>query len=563
MHIQRASDALLCQFFPATLKGQAHIWFYSLPSGMIPSFVKLAKAFVEQFIANQRIAKDSSHLSGIRQNEGESLKEYFQRFSTEARKIPGVDPELLRGVFLGSLRPGPFYSTLMHDNVPSYTDLIHRVEAQISADEALNAHRKQFEQSTVKRKGALGTYNSSSQRKKQGKNNLPPRPPLPRREPRQEKEYTPLNTSRANMLMAVRDQDTVKWPHPLNPNTRNQDQYCHFHRSCGHTTEACRQLKEEIERLILQGYLWQFIWDPPAREETCPTGGQDRKQRPPVNNRITIGEIEIIVGGPLLFDKVFLAVDEIPTLKKARVDHTITFDDSDLEGVKTPHQDPLVVSAGISDPCYNVNRILVDNGNSVDILFYFTSLNLGLAREKLQPATGPLYGFDNRPVRVEGIISLPVVLGEFSRQATLSVQFVVVKSESAYKDIFGRPLQSIFGIVTSIPDLELKFHTSTGVIVVCGDQQTAQTCYLRQVKTHPTDTLNIEDFDLRNEDIPQRASPVEELTTVSISEEHPLKTVKIGSLLSEDEKKIFIDFLRENQDIFTWSPADMPGLTLK
>ncbi|XP_028554626.1 uncharacterized protein LOC114580626 [Dendrobium catenatum] len=306
--------------------------------------------------------------------------------------------------------------------------------------------------------------------------------------------------------MAVRDQDTVKWPHPLKPNTENQDQYFHFHRSRGHTTEACRQLKEEIERLVRQGYLRQFIRDPPAQEETRPTGGQDRQQKPPVNNRITIGEIETIAGGPLLFDKVFLVVDEIPTPKKARVDHTITFDDFDLEGVKTPHQDPLVVSAGIGDPCYNVKRSLVDNGSSVDILFYSTFLNLGLATEKLQPAAGPLYEFDNRP-------------------------FVVVKSESAYNAIFGRPLQSIFGIVTSIPHLKLKFRTLTGVSVVCGDQQTAQTCYLRQVKTHPTDTINIENFDLQNEDIPQRASPVEELTTVSISKEHSLKTVQIGSLL--------------------------------
>ncbi|KAI0510432.1 hypothetical protein KFK09_011034 [Dendrobium nobile] len=95
MHIQQAPDALLCQVFPATLKGQARTWFYSLPPRSIPLFVKLAKLFVEQFVANRRMIKDSSHLSGIRQNEGESLKEYFQRFSTEARQIPGVDPELL------------------------------------------------------------------------------------------------------------------------------------------------------------------------------------------------------------------------------------------------------------------------------------------------------------------------------------------------------------------------------------------------------------------------------------------------------------------------------------
>ncbi|KAI0500675.1 hypothetical protein KFK09_018891 [Dendrobium nobile] len=142
MHIQRAPDALLCQVFPATLKGQARTWFYSLPARSIPLFVKLVKLFVEQFVVNRRMVKDSSHLSGICQNEGEYLKEYFQRFSTEARQIPGVDPELLRGVFLGGLRPDPFHSALMCETVHSYADLIHRVEAQISADEAINAHRK-------------------------------------------------------------------------------------------------------------------------------------------------------------------------------------------------------------------------------------------------------------------------------------------------------------------------------------------------------------------------------------------------------------------------------------
>ncbi|KAL0909137.1 hypothetical protein M5K25_023669 [Dendrobium thyrsiflorum] len=293
MHIQRASDALLCQFFPATLKGQARTWFYSLPAGTIPLFVKLAKLFVEQFVANRRMVKDSSHLSGIRQNEGESLKEYFQRFSTEARQIPGVDPELLRGVFLGGLRPGPFYSALMRDTVPSYADLIHHVEAQISADEAINAHRKQFEQIGGKRKSTPGEDNSSSQWKKPDNYNLPPRPTQPRREFQQVEEYTPLNTSRANVLMAIRDQENIKWPNPLKTNVGNQEQYCYFHRSRGHTTEACKQLKDEIERLIQQGYLRQFVKDPPTWGKTGPAGGQNQPQQTqPLNKIQMVGEIK-------------------------------------------------------------------------------------------------------------------------------------------------------------------------------------------------------------------------------------------------------------------------------
>ncbi|KAI0519511.1 hypothetical protein KFK09_006960 [Dendrobium nobile] len=448
----------------------------------------------------------------------------------------------------------------MRDTVHSYADLIHRVEAQISADEAINAHKKQFEQITGKRKNAPGMDVSSSQRKKQGNYNLPPRPSQKRREPRQEKDYTPLNVSRANVLMAIRDQEVVKWPNPLKPNVGNQEQYCHFHRSRGHTTEACRQLKEEIERLIRQGYLQQFIQSAPARDETGHAGGHNQKQRQPSTNRQMVGEIETIAGGPSVPNQVLITASKEPMSKKSRVDHSITFDDTDLDGVQTPHQDPLVINAGIGDPCFNVKRILVDNGSSVDVLFYSTFLSMGMDREKLQPAAGPLYGFDNRPVRVEGAISLPVVLGEFPRQATHSIQFIVVKSESAYNAIFGRPLQAIFGIVASVPHLKLKFLTPTGVSIVRGDQQIAQSCYLRQAQPRPSVTLSIEDFDLRNVDIPQKASPVEELDCVSLSDEHPTRTVQIGSLLLEEEKAKYVDFLRANQDIFAWSPADMPGI---
>ncbi|XP_020597695.1 uncharacterized protein LOC110037396 [Phalaenopsis equestris] len=129
MHIQRASDVLLCQVFLTNLKGQARTWFYSLPGDTINTFNELAKLFSERFNANRRIIKDSSHLSGIHQSEGESLKDYFDRFSTKVRQISGVDPELLRGVFFGGLHQGPFYSSLMKETVCSYADIVHRVEA--------------------------------------------------------------------------------------------------------------------------------------------------------------------------------------------------------------------------------------------------------------------------------------------------------------------------------------------------------------------------------------------------------------------------------------------------
>lgn len=72
-------------------------------------------------------------------------------------------------------------------------------------------------------------------------------------------------------------------------------------------------------------------------------------------------------------------------MKKSRSNCTITFDNYDLEGIQIPHQYPLVINAGIGDPCYNVKRILFDSGSSVDVIFYSTFLKLGFLKEKLQP----------------------------------------------------------------------------------------------------------------------------------------------------------------------------------
>ncbi|KAK8951667.1 hypothetical protein KSP39_PZI003232 [Platanthera zijinensis] len=214
--IFNASDPLLCQVFPTSLKGQARTWFHSLRAGTVTSFAELTRQFSDQFIANRRIVRDPSHLSGIRQNKGETLKDFFQRFTAEAHEIPGIDPELLRGVFLGGLRLSGFYSALMRETVPSYPDLVHRVEAQIAADEVIESHRRQFdgvqkrkrdeEPTPQRQEGRFPEKRRSGQRRRDHQRD-PPR------------DYTPLNTSRINVLYAIQNEPTLQRPRqpPHNP----------------------------------------------------------------------------------------------------------------------------------------------------------------------------------------------------------------------------------------------------------------------------------------------------------------------------------------------------------
>jgi hypothetical protein len=43
------------------------------------------------------------------------------------------------------------------------------------------------------------------------------------------------------------------------PNTRTSNKNCLFHKDKGHNTKECYALKNKIERLIIKGYLHQFL----------------------------------------------------------------------------------------------------------------------------------------------------------------------------------------------------------------------------------------------------------------------------------------------------------------
>ena len=72
------------------------------------------------------------------------------------------------------------------------------------------------------------------------------------------------------------------------------------------------------------------------------------------------------------------AVSKLP-----RLDTTITFSDSDLEGCQHPHDDPFVVRAVVANKM--VHRVPVDNGSSADIIFALALDKMGIGREKMEP----------------------------------------------------------------------------------------------------------------------------------------------------------------------------------
>ncbi|GLT84991.1 hypothetical protein SLE2022_031940 [Rubroshorea leprosula] len=122
-----------------------------------------------------------------------------------------------------------------------------------------------------------------------------------------------------------------------------------------------------------------------------------------------------------------------------------------------PHADPFVATVHIGN--HNVNKVFIDIGSSPDIIYWSCFQKMQLNPSSLQKYEGPIYGFDNQPVPVEGVITLPIYVGLEPRFRMASVNFLVVKMESAFNTILGRATLCELKAVISQPHLCMKFPT--------------------------------------------------------------------------------------------------------
>ena len=103
--------------------------------------------------------------------------------------------------------------------------------------------------------------------------------------------------------------------------------------------------------------------------------------------------------------------------------------------------------------------VLVDNGSSADILYYPAFQQMKIDRERLTSTNAPLIGFGGIGVFSLGVIILVVKAGDYHRQITREVTFLVVDCSSAYNAILRRPTVNSWKAVTSTYHLMIKFLT--------------------------------------------------------------------------------------------------------
>jgi len=102
------SDPIWCRVFSTSLTGEALEWFSKLPANSIDSFATLKARFSMQFAPLRPTILTVDNLVNIRQEDGESLRSYLDRYNCMSIKIKDLSDEIVRHHFSYGLQPGVF-----------------------------------------------------------------------------------------------------------------------------------------------------------------------------------------------------------------------------------------------------------------------------------------------------------------------------------------------------------------------------------------------------------------------------------------------------------------------
>ncbi|XP_063941458.1 uncharacterized protein LOC135149627 [Daucus carota subsp. sativus] len=448
-------DIMLCKMFKTYLKGSATMWYRSLRPRSRPN---------------------------------EELGDYLARFKEEAGMVTNLDKVKAAGFLTAGLDPvkGKKLRSSLYDIPPkSLNDIYLRGESIRRKMESIGGHKNDRKDDRYSsRSDNKGKRNDGYRGRRDERDEKLDRGAKRRRD-RDNTVFTPLNPSASKILNEIKGKPGfVRPPKMKIPDyKKNSDKYCDYHRDNGHNTDECYHLKKLIERMVKAGDLNQYVKD--LRDRLGPK--EDKRKAPEEGERYR-GEVRTIFGGTILDrssktakKKYVRQVYNLYNINSTKQSYPIMFSQEDYEDVMLPHEDPLVINPVIGQN--KIWKVLVDGGSSVNVLYYNTYQKMNLEGKQIDTCyEAPLYGFGNQPVPIEGTIHLPLLLGKSPYTVEKQVKFYVVRVESPFNAILGRPVLTAFEAIASIPHLKLKFPTEKGMWEMRGDQKAARIIMLEDLE---------------------------------------------------------------------------------
>ncbi|XP_073270439.1 uncharacterized protein [Primulina huaijiensis] len=420
------------------------------------SFEDFSTAFLHRFASSKRHQKNYLSLFVMKQQEAETLREFVQRFNSAALEIPAASPDIMISAFTQGLRGGEFFKSLVKKPPSSYDDLLARAEKYVNLEDAQRYRRME------NRPGGSRVEGAESCGRKRG---VSEREEDRARGRGQFSSHVPLNRSR-DKVMEVRESGEREWK-----SQRVESSARPPPRGRQEGSSSASELRSRPSSRWGRGPPWinQRVEEPrgEGRGQDVPREHVEPRRGTNEYNHPTRGIIHMI-SGVLLME----ISDELGKHMVGGSGHQFW---ADLRDVVTPHNDAVVVTTTVAN--YDVARIFIDNGSSVNILFKSTLDQMKVEGFEFESISTPLYRFAGHAIPPLGQIVLPLSLGHEPRWVTKMTTFTVVDILSAYNGILGRPALKDFRAVASTYHQKLKFPVGKGVGVLCGDQKVARRCY--------------------------------------------------------------------------------------
>ena len=285
------------------------------------------------------------------------------------------------------------------------------------------------------------------------------------------------------VLKKVKNESFFKWPNKMvgNPEKRNRNLYCQYHRDHGHTIEDCRSLWDHLDQLVRKGKLSQLLHYSSGLGGQ--TNSQSERQTP---SRPSLGTINVIFVAPGRTRSCLSRVMSVARLsfedtshepKRARLERPLVmgFSDEDKIRIIQPYDDALMITLRIGG--YDVKRVMVDQGSAAEIMYPDLYKGLSLGAEDLTPYSSPLVSFEGKVIIPKGQIKLPMQ----TSSETVEVDFIVVNAYSPYIAIVARPWLHTLRVVSSTLHQKVKYPSEGQIEEILGDQAMARQCMVAAI----------------------------------------------------------------------------------
>jgi len=114
--------------------GHGLVHYISLPNGNITSFAQLSQLFREQYLATKAPPPVSYDLFDVKQYQGETLKEYINRFGAKAVKVGTTKKPMIVYAFRKGMCPGPFRESIIRSRPKTFAEIRRRAVEHIASE---------------------------------------------------------------------------------------------------------------------------------------------------------------------------------------------------------------------------------------------------------------------------------------------------------------------------------------------------------------------------------------------------------------------------------------------